>query len=227
MGIFDRMNRVLKSNLNSMVDAAEDPAKLIDQTILEMESELKKARQDLVTQLGTSKRLEKKAVEAEEEMQGWENKAVLALKAGDEELAREALKMKQKAKQGKEAILNQAAGAATSASNLQTTLETVEQKIEDLKARKVTLAAQVRRARESSGGDAAAIGGRFGSGALGDLDRLTGRIDQLEAEVEAGAILDPDPKRADLDRRFRELDKKTGGAVVDDELAALKKKLEG
>lgn len=226
MGIFDRMNRVLKSNLNGMVDAAEDPGKLIDQTVIDMEAELKRARQDLVTQLGTAKRLEKKSIEQDEEVQGWENKAVLALKSGDEDLAREALKMKHKAKQTKDTLKRQADGAATAASNLQTTLETVEQKIEDLKARKVTLAAQVRRARDTTG-NVGGGAGRFGSGALDDLDRLTGRIDQLEAEVEAGAVLDEDPKRADVERRFRELEKKSGGVAVEDELSALKKKLEG
>ena len=62
MGIFDRFNRVLKSNLNSLVDRAEDPAKLLDQTVVDMETELKRAKRDLVTQLGTAKRLEKLAL---------------------------------------------------------------------------------------------------------------------------------------------------------------------
>jgi phage shock protein A len=72
MSIFDRFNRVLKSNLNSLVDSAEDPAKMLDQTVLEMDAEIKKAKGDLVTQLGTSKRLEKKVIEANEEVAGWE-----------------------------------------------------------------------------------------------------------------------------------------------------------
>jgi phage shock protein A len=222
MGIFDRFNRVLKSNLNSLVDHAEDPAKLLDQTVLEMESEIKRAKADLVTQLGTSKRLEKKAQEASEEVLGWENKAVLALRAGDEQLAREALRMKQKAKAQADNLQRQADAAAASAEKLQQTLEQVEQKVEDLKARKATLAAQVRRARQTPG----AGPDRFGPGALGELDRLSGRIDQLEAEVEVSAVLD-DPERAAVDAKFRDLERRTGGAVVEDELAALKRKLGG
>lgn len=164
MAIFDRFNRVLKSNLNSLVDRAEDPGKLLDQTVIEMETELKRSRQDLVTQLGTAKRLEKKVGEANEEVTGWENKAVLALRAGDEDLARE--------------------GAADG-------------------------------------------GQRFGGGTLDELEHLSGRIDQLEAEVEAADVLDPDPHRASVEQRFRDLEKKSGGAVVEDELSALKKRLEG
>ncbi len=223
MGIFDRFNRVLKSNLNSLVDRAEDPAKLLDQTVLDMENELKKSKKDLVTQLGTAKRLEKKAIEHQDELKGWEDKAVLALRAGDEPLAREALKMKQKAKATAENTQRQADSAGSAARNLQSTLEQIESKIEDLKARKTTLASQVRRARESSG---SAGGGRFGSESLDGLDQLSGRIDQLEAEVEASDLLE-DPDRARVDARFRDLEKKTGGSVVDDELAALKRKLEG
>ncbi len=225
MAIFDRFNRALKSNLNSLVDRAEDPTKLIEQTVSDMESELKRARQDLVTQMGTAKRLEKKVLEMNEEVQGWENKAVLALRAGDEDLAREALRMKQKSKGAADVAQKQADAAGSAASQLQSTLETIETKIEDLKARKTTLAAQVRRARDTSGAGAAA-GGRFGSGALDDLDRLSGRIDQLEAEVEAGDVLD-DPHRASVEARFRELERKSGGVVVEDELSALKKRLEG
>jgi phage shock protein A len=226
MAIFDRFNRALKSNLNSLVDRAEDPSKLIEQTVSDMESELKRARQDLVTQMGTAKRLEKKVLEANEEVQGWENKAVLALRAGDEDLAREALRMKQKSKTAADTAQKQADAAGSAAAQLQTTLETIEAKVEDLKARKTTLAAQVRRARDTSGAGAAASGGRFGSGALDDLDKLSGRIDQLEAEVEAGDVLD-DPHRASVEARFRELERKSGGVVVEDELSALKKRLEG
>ena len=218
MSIFDRMNRVVKSNLNSLVESAEDPGKLIDQTILDLEAELKRAKGDLVSQLGTSKRLDKKAQEADEEIQGWENKAVLALKAGDEDLAREALRMKQKAKQGKDNLLQQANTAAAETEKLQPTIETAEQRVADLKAKKSTLAAQVRAARGA--------GGRSG-GAVGELDRLTNRIDQFEAEVEASSVIDDDPKRAEIEARFRALEKKSGGAVVEDELSALKKKLEG
>lgn len=232
MAIFDRFNRVLKANLNSLVDRSEDPGKLLDQTVLDMESELKRARQDLVTQLGTAKRLEKKVAEAQEELVGWENKAVLALKAGDEDLAREALKMKQKAKAGAEATRKQADAAMAAAMHLQSTLETIEHKIDDLKARKTTLAAQVRRAREDGAlGSGVPGSGRFGGGALDELENLSGRIDQLEAEVEAADVLDTDLSgsghRASVEARFRALEKKSGGAVVEDELSALKKRLEG
>lgn len=220
MGIFSRFNRVLKSNLNSMLDKAEDPAKLIDQTILEMGAELKNARKELVQTLGAAKRLDKKKAELEQEVAKWEDKAVLALKAGDEELAREALKMKMRVSRQAEDVARQAAEQEKAARQMQDTLEEIERKLEDLKARKSTLAAKVRRAREAPGEDLGGAGGAFG-----DLQRLSSRIDQLEAEVEAHDVID-DPEARDIEARFRELEKKAGKTRIEDELEALKRRLE-
>jgi phage shock protein A len=60
MGIFNRLNRVIKSNLNALIDQAEDPEKLIGQTVSDMKSALSRARKELVEALGSAKRLEKK-----------------------------------------------------------------------------------------------------------------------------------------------------------------------
>lgn len=218
MGIFSRFNRVLKSNLGSMMDKAEDPAKLINQTVIEMEAELKNAKKELVQTLGSAKRLDKKKAELDDEVARWEDKAVLALKSGDEELAREALKMKMKVKRQAEDTARQAAEQDRAARQMQDTLEEIERKLEDLKARKSTLAAQVRRARSAEPGAEGV------PGALGDLERLSGRIDSLEAEVEAHDVLD-DPEKRNVEARFRELEKRAGAAGVDDELEALKKRL--
>lgn len=223
MGIFSRMNRVIKSNLNSLVDKAEDPEKLIGQTVMDMEAELKRARKDLIGTLGTAKRLVKKAKEHEEEASGWEEKAVLALREGDEDLAREALRRKGRSLKQAEDAKSQALGAETAADEMKSTLDKIEAKIEELKNRKGTLAAQVRRARDEP---TAAGGGQFRSESLEELERMTGRIDQLEAEVEAHEVLD-DPKRHQVDAKFRALEKRVGSSEVEDELSALKKKLEG
>ncbi len=222
MGIFSRFNRVLKSNLNSMLDKAEDPAKLIDQTVVEMEAELKNAKKELVQTLGSAKRLEKKKKELDDEVARWEDKAVLALKAGDEVLAREALKMKQRTARQLEEADRQAAEQEKAAFEMKDTLEEIERKIEDLKARKSSLAAKVRRARQEPDDDA--ISGR--GGAFGDLERLAGRIDGLEAEIEAHGVLDDESTR-DIEARFRKLERQAGTTEVDDELEALKRRLDG
>jgi len=224
VGIFTRLNRVIKSNLNSLVEHAEDPEKLIGQTVLDMETEVRTAKKELISTLGTAKRLVKKAKEHEEEAASWEQKAVLALREGDDELAREALRRKARALSLASDAQSQALQAEGTAEKMKSTLDNVDRKIEDLKSRKGTLAAQVKRAREAP--STTPGGSRFGSETFDDLERMTGRIDQLEAEVEAADVLD-DPKRADVDARFRDLERRSGSSGVDDELAALKKKLGG
>jgi len=219
MSMFERFQRVVKSNLNSLADQAEDPVKVLDQLVLDLEAELKRSKQDRITQLGTAKRLEKKAEEHAQELQEWEDKAVLALRAGDEGLARDALKMKQKVKASHEGAVRQAEAAASAVAQLADAITQAEVKLEDLKARKGTLAAQVRRARNTG------VSGAPSGAGLSGLEALTGRIDQLEGEIEAAGVLE-DPDRARVDARFRELERTSGGGVVEDELAALKRKLE-
>lgn len=226
MGIFTRLNTVIKSNLNALVDKAEDPEKLISQTILDMEAELKKAKRELVTTLGNAKRLEKKVQEHKDEATKWEDKAVLALRQGDEELAREALRRKGRAEKDGENALRQSNDQHAAAEQMKDTIERVEQKIDDLKSKKSTLAAQVRKAREAPSTGPATGGSRYGSATFDELERMTGKIDQLEAEIEASSVLD-DPRRAEVDAKFRQLEKSASGDKVEDELAALKKKLGG
>ena len=225
MGIFSRLNTVIKSNLNALVDAAEDPEKLISQTVIDMKSEMKKAKRELVTTLGNAKRLEKKRIELEEDVANWEEKAVLALENGDDDLAREALRRKRRMTKEAERVRTQAAQAATAAEEMKSTLERLDEKVDDLEARKTSLAAQVRRTREAPSTEPLAAGGsRFGSETFDELDRMAGRIDQLDAEVEAHQLLE-DPARADVDARFRALERGSGDGEVEDELAALKAKL--
>ena len=226
MGIFSRLNRVIKSNLNSLIDQAEDPDKMIGQTVTDMKSALKRARKDLIEALGSAKRLDKKEQELSEEAADWEQKAILALEQDDEELAREALRRKARALKDVENVRARAAQQASAADAMKDQLERIEEKLDDLKARQTTLAAQVRQARTAQPDPAQASGDRLGGGAFADLERMADQIDQLDAEVEAHDVLEG-PERADLDARFRALESEEGEDDVEDELAALKAKLSG
>lgn len=223
MGMFSRLNRVIKSNLNALVEKAEDPEKLISQTVQDMEAEVKQAKRELVQTLGNAKRLLKDAKEHEEEVQRWEDKAVLALEVEDDELAKEALRRKHRARSRADDVRQQAYGAEQAAADMKDALDSIERKIEDLKARKSTLAQQVRRAREAGAGTPGESDS-LGSDTFDELRRMTGRIDQMEAEVEAANVLD-DPKRAEVEARFRRLERDNRGDALDDELASLKAKL--
>jgi phage shock protein A len=224
MGIFSRLNRVIKSNLNALVDHAEDPDKMIGQTVSDMKAALQRARKELIAAMGSAKRLETKENDLEQEADDWERKAILALERGDEELAREALRRKARASKEARNVRERVAEQATAADAMKAQLERIERKLDDLKARQKTLAAQVRRARSQQPDLAGGAGDRLGGGAFSDLERMADQIDQLDAEVEAHEVLE-DPKRNELDARFRSLESEEGEDEVEDELAALKAKL--
>ncbi len=226
MGIFSRLNRVIKSNLNALIDQAEDPDKMIGQTVTDMKSALQRARKELVEAMGSAKRLENEEAELEREAEDWERKAVLALEHDDEDLAREALRRKARVLREAGRVRERAAEQANAAEAMKDQLERIEHKLDDLKARQKTLAAQVRQARSEHADRTRPAGDRLGGGAFSDLERMADRIDQLDAEVEAHQLLD-DPKRAEVDARFRALESEGHDDVVEDELAALKAKLGG
>jgi len=226
MGIFSRLNRVIKSNLNALIDQAEDPDKMIGQTVADMKAALKRARKDLIEAMGTVKRLENKERELDKEAAEWEQKAILALERDDDDLAREALRRKARTLSEAEKVRARAAEQSTAAEAMRAQLERIEEKLDDLKSRQKTLAAQVRQARNQNPDPGQPTGERLGGGAFSDLDRMADQIDQLDAEVEAHQLLD-DPRRAELDARLRALETDEGDDAVDDELAALKAKLNG
>ena len=226
MGIFSRLNRVIKSNLNALIDQAEDPDKLIGQTVEDMKSALGRARQELITAMGSAKRLDKKENELDAEAAEWERKAVLALEGDDEDLAREALRRKARVLKEAQHVRARAAEHTTTADAMKAQLENIQVKLDDLASRQKTLAAQVRQARTRTTAPGSAAGERLGGGAFSELERMADHIDQLDAEVEAHNLLG-DPKRAELDARFRELESEDGEDGIEDELAALKAKLGG
>src|SRR5271168_623683 len=96
MGIFDRMGRVISSNVNSLLDKGEDPRKLLELNLDEMGEQLKRGHQDVISAVAEEKRLKKKVEESDAEVEKWDKRAELALKTGDEALAREALKQKKR-----------------------------------------------------------------------------------------------------------------------------------
>jgi phage shock protein A len=225
MGIFRRLNTVLRSNMGALLDRAEDPEKLIAQTVRDMEGELRQARRELVSTLGTAKRLAKRRDELLEEATTWEGRAVGALRQDDEPLAREALQRRARILRDAEDTGQQAVRQETAAEEMKATLERIERRLGDLQARGSTLAAEVRRAREAPRVDASP-GARFGSETFDELERMGERIDQLDAEVEAAQVLDG-PRRAAVDGKFRALEREAESDAVEDQLSELKKKLGG
>jgi phage shock protein A len=234
MGIFDRMGKVISSNLNAMLDKAEDDKKLLELNLEEMAEQLKAGRQDVIAAVAAEKQLRKKVDDLNTEVEKWERRAELALKSDDEALAREALKQKKRAEGDVETVEKARVEQRDTALRMKEELERMEQKLDELKMRKGTIAARASQAR--SGGGSESLGARGGSSAFENFRRMEEKIEGREQEslalAEVEEALGSGPEKRDLEDKFRDLERGLGGgsgtkkdAAIEDELAALKKRI--
>jgi len=231
MGIFDRMGKVISSNVNALFDSAEDDRKLLDLNIDEMGEQLKAGRQDVLSAVAAEKQLQKKVDDLTAEVGKWEKRAELALKTDDEALAREALKQKKRASGELAAAENARVEQRDTALKMKSELERMERRLEEIKLRKGTIAARAQEARSGAEG----LGARGGSNAFDNFRRMEEKIEGREAQGaamrEVEDALHDGPSKQDLDAKFRELERQVGGGVgsgdpaIEDELAAMKKRI--
>ncbi len=229
MGIFDRMGRVIQSNLNSLLDRAEDDKKLVELNLDEMDEQIKAGHKEVISALAAEKQLTKKCDELRADVQRWDNRAELALKSGDEALAREALKQKKRTG-GELEIAERTRGEQQgAAAKMKGDLERMKQKLAELKMKRGTIVARATNAR--SGAGAEQLGAKGGSSAFDNFRRMEEKIEGREAEgaamAEVEEAIGKGPKNEDLEAKFRDLERSGGGGPsdIDDELAALKKRI--
>lgn len=217
MGILDRISRLVSSNVNAAIDKMSDPGKEIDQLVMDMEQQLRRAHKEVQAALAQEKRHRQRAEELARSSREWEERAERAVRAGDDALAREALARKQEIDaQGRDAT-QALVEAQAYVDKLTPALKQLEQRIGEVKARKETLKAKARASRGKS---------PLGTGAFDEFDRLTSRVDAVEAESELdeelAALRHEDQKSRAAERKLDELSKNKD---LDDRLAALKAKL--
>src|SRR5580693_6264116 len=180
MGIFDRMGKVIQSNLNSLLDKAEDDKKLIELNLDEMDGQIKAGHQEVIQAVAAEKQLKKKAEELLADVDRWDKRAELALKSGDEALAREALKQKKRVSAEAAAADKARAQQRDVALNTKGELERMKEKLAELKLRKGSIVARAQQARAGSGSEQ--LGARGGSSAFDNFKRMEEKVEGREAE---------------------------------------------
>src|SRR5688572_24373235 len=206
MGILSRISKVLESNLNSLLDKAEDPAKMLDQAIEDMKKGRAEARQAIIDAKTSKKLMEKKRDKAAAEAADLEKKAVLALRADDEVLARKLLEAKMDADRRAELEANALSEQDSQVAQLEIAEKELERRLTEMPAKRAALLARQAAAQ--------AKGARVGastktqdsvSSALEAFDRMEEKI--TRAEVEAEVLAETNPKLIDtssLDRMATE-----------------------
>ena len=219
MGLFDRLSRVVRANLNDMVSKAEDPEKILDQAIIDMQEDLVQLRQAVARAIATQKRTEQQYNKNQSEANNWQRRAQLALQKGVETLAREAL-VRKKSNADTAATLKEQLDAQTSqVDTLKRNLIALESKISEAKTKKDMLKARAAAAKANE--QLQSTVGRLGTGsAMSAFERMEDKVLEMEARSKAANEL----TGSNLEEQFKLLE---SGTDVDDELAAMKAQLTG
>jgi phage shock protein A len=219
MGLLDRISRLMRANVNDMVSKAEDPEKILEQAVIDMQEDLLQLRQAVAQAIATQKRTEQQYNKATNDESSWYQKAELALKKGDENLAREALTRKKSYSETALALKTQLDGQVGQIEGLKRSLMQLESKISEAKTKKDMLKArsQAAKAQEQLQG---AVGRVGNNGAMAAFERMEEKVLNQEARSQAVAELAGN----DLESKFAVL---SAGSGVDDELEMMKQQLTG
>lgn len=221
MGIFGRIGTLLKANINDLVAKAEDPEKILNQLILDMKEQLIEAKKQVAVSIADEKRLKKQLDNELHMAREWEKKAMMAVRAGRDDLAKEALSRKQEHDSLAAEYKGHWEAQKAAADKLRDSLRQLNAKIEEAKRRKNLLIARQKRA-EAQKTIQETMSGLNDTSAFDTFDRMSEKIEQMEAEAEASAELSAGFSGDDLASKFDDLEQDHGG---DEALSALKAKM--
>ncbi|MFW6359879.1 MAG: PspA/IM30 family protein [Chroococcales cyanobacterium] len=214
MGLLDRIWRVIRANVNSLIHQTEDPEKILEQAVADMQQDLIQMRQAVAQAIATYKRTERQACQAESLAQEWYNRAELALSKGDEGLAREALTRRKSYLDTANPLKAQLEQQSEIVQRLKNDMRTLEAKISEAKHKKDMYIARARSA-EASQRMQNLMGGLNTGTSLNAFERMEDKVMELEARSQVAAELGGD----DLEKRFAALE---DGNDVEAQLAGLK-----
>lgn len=219
MGIFSRFTDIVNANINSMLDKAEDPEKIVRLMIQEMEDTLVEVRSAAARSIADKKDLNRKLESVDREQRDWEDKAELAIRKGREDLAKAALVEKSRVTTAAEVLKQDYLAVDEGLSKLNEDIARLEAKLEDAKTRQKALLA-----RHKTASSRLAVRKKIYDYKIDDamirFEQYTRRIDDVEGRVEAYDLGLP----KDLNHEFASLEAEDS---VREELDALKKRVAG
>jgi len=225
MGIFDRMKTVISSNINDMINKAENPEKMLNQLVIDMNQQMIESKKAVAMAIADEKKLERELIEQKRLSEDWERKAVIAVKASRDDLAKEALVRKQEAETYYLQLKPQWEAQKVSVEKLKDTLRQLQNKIDEASRKKNILIARAKRAeaQEKIQKTLASVSGN--TSAFETFDRMAKKVDELEARADAQVELADLSQTASLDKEFAKLE--SSGAGADLLLEELKRKMIG
>ena len=212
MGIFSRFKDIVNANINTLLDKAEDPEKMLRLMVQEMEDTLIELKSNCASMMAEGIRKEKKLEEVKKTLTRWENRAVLALEKGREDLAREALVEKRNIQSEIDSLKEQLKDNINAVEESKTEMETLEAKLKETKEKLSILKEKKERAEmERKANDA--MRGNVNA----HFDAMEERIDRMTSWN------DLNRKEKSTEDKFKAFEKDD---EIERELAELKKRME-
>lgn len=224
MGVFSRLKTLISSNINDMISKAEKPEKMLNQLLLEMNEQLIESKKAVAMAIADEKKLEREKDNNLAQAQEWERKAMLAVNAGKEDLAKDALLRKQEYDRIALEYQKQWEAQKASVDKLKVSLRELQNKIEEAQRKKNLLIARAKRAeaQQKIQNTISSISGN--RSAFDAFDRMSTKVDQMEAQADAAKELEDLGADVNLEKRFAELEKSDASADI--LLLELKKKMQ-
>ncbi len=206
MGLLGRISRVFKAKINNALDKAEDPEKLLSQVIIDMNQQLIESKKSVASAIADEKKLERQMRNNQAQAKDWEEKARLAVKAGKDDLAKEALVRMQEYNESYKQYKEQWEIQHESVEKLKAALRQLQRKIEEAQRKKNLLIARAKRAKAQKKMQET-ISSLDDTSAFEVFDKMSEKVDRLEAENEAvRELTSADKEPDDLESRFAALE---------------------
>ncbi|MBP8251351.1 MAG: PspA/IM30 family protein [Herpetosiphon sp.] len=217
MSLLTRVRDLVSANLNSMLDKAEDPEKMVNEYMRQLQEQQYEAKTAVASAMADETKLHNKMVTFQTEADQWQAKAEAAVRANDDELAKAALGRKANAQKMADTYRQQYEEQDNQVEQLQDALVRLESRLAEAKSKKELIIAKKNRA-ETQEAIQRTVRGLGNVNAMDKLSQMEERVDDRLAQADAMAKLEGDS----LDARFADLERDT---AVEDELAALKAKM--
>ena len=224
MGLFDRLSTLLRSNINDLISRAEDPEKMLNQILVDMRSQLAKAKQQVATAIADEKRLRDQADGEYRQAQDWEKRAMLALQENREDLAKQALVRQSEHMTHAQQLEQTWEAHRLETEKLKNSLRDLNDKIEEAKRKKNLLVARQRRAQAQKR-IAETMSSLSEKSAFEAFARMEERIEQSERQLKASVEIDEEFSGDTLANQFKQLERGATSTSVDMRLIELKQKM--
>lgn len=221
MGIFQKFSTLLKSNINDLIARAENPEKMLNQIILDMRDQLAKAKREVAAAIADERKLRAQLDDEIKQTRDWEHRAMLAVKEGRDDLAKQALIRQQEHAQRAAAIDQTWSAQAQETEKLKGSLRQLNDKIEEAKRKRNLLIAKQKRAQAQKRIHET-MSGLSDTSAFEAFNRMAEKIEESERQSLAQAEVTEALSGDTLEQDFLRLEAGGGETDVDDKLLALK-----